>query len=184
MPEIPFPSPRLAGEGWVLREFRASDYAAVEESHEHPDTARWMNAMWEPDGAAMQSAFEAARLAGRWLYLIAASPDSDEYLGEIILFQRTAEMAEDGVAEIAYIVKPTARGRGIATGAVGALSAWALKHLDVARLQLAIHPENSASLRVAEKAGYTREGISRSLKVIRGDRIDVVRYSLIANELV
>ena len=42
--------------------------------------------------------------------------------------------------------------------------------------------ENVASQRVAEKAGYTREGILRAWLEVDGDPRDHVLYSLLASE--
>jgi RimJ/RimL family protein N-acetyltransferase len=61
----------------------------------------------------------------------------------------------DGVAEVAYWVRPEARGRGVATGALRAATERA--HAEGGgrpRLWLEIRPDNAASLRVAERAGY------------------------------
>jgi RimJ/RimL family protein N-acetyltransferase len=60
----------------------------------------------------------------------------------------------------------------IAPAAVDLLSGWAFSALGLARLQLSIAPGNNSSVRVAEKAGYRYEGLLRSLKVIRGKRVD------------
>jgi RimJ/RimL family protein N-acetyltransferase len=49
-------------------------------------------------------------------------------------------------------------------------------------LQLSIHPENAASRRVAEKAVYTYEGTLRSIKPIRGQRVDSTIWSLLPRE--
>ena len=60
-----------------------------------------------------------------------------------------------------YWVRRSARGRGIATAALRQLSEYARRELGLARLWLEMPPDNAASLRVAEKAGYTREGTPR-----------------------
>jgi RimJ/RimL family protein N-acetyltransferase len=69
---------------------------------------------------------------------------------------------EEGSAEIAYWVTPAARGRGAAAAAVVVLSEWALGDLGLHRLDLHHSVQNSASCRVAEKAGYAYEGTRRS----------------------
>jgi RimJ/RimL family protein N-acetyltransferase len=59
-------------------------------------------------------------------------------------------------AELAYWVRPEERGRGLAVHALSTLTA--LAHRDgFTRLWLEINPTNTASLRVAERAGYTFE---------------------------
>lgn len=59
-------------------------------------------------------------------------------------------------AEVAYWVRPEERGRGLATRALRLLTGWAHER-GLARLWLEIRPENGASLRVAEHAGYVFE---------------------------
>src|SRR5207247_2412775 len=58
---------------------------------------------------------------------------------------------------IGYWVTREARGRGVATAALRALCRWAVDALDMKRLELLTDPENVASQRVAEKAGFQRE---------------------------
>ena len=58
-----------------------------------------------------------------------------------------------GSAELAYWVRPEARGRGLATAALTRLTTWARDH-GFTHLWLEIRPDNVASQRVAERAGY------------------------------
>ncbi|MGQ0805732.1 MAG: GNAT family N-acetyltransferase [Actinomycetota bacterium] len=62
------------------------------------------------------------------------------------------------VAEVGYLVNQEARGRGIATRAVRLVGDWVLGELGFTRLELQTDVRNHASQRVAEKAGFTREG--------------------------
>jgi len=180
---IPFPSPPLTDAGLVLRPFELSDFASARSAREDHVTAMCVNPLADATAEAMRGSLETARQSGRFLYLVAASPDTDAYLGEILLFRRTDEVAEVAIGEVAYVVAPTARGRGLATAAVRMVSRWALGDLGLARLQISVHPDNTPSLRVAERAGYVREGMVRSLKLIRGVRIDAVRYSLLPGDV-
>jgi RimJ/RimL family protein N-acetyltransferase len=179
---IPLPSPQLAGDGFVLRPFAAGDYDAANDVREDEDAVLWVNALPQPDGEAMSRFDEESRRNGKLLHLAIEADDGSAYLGEIVLFQRAAEAAEAGIGEIAYVVAPAARGRGIATGAVRLLSEWAFAELGLERLQLSIHPANMASRRVAEKAGYQYEGTLRSTKVIRGNRVDSMMFSLLPGD--
>ena len=117
------------------------------------------------------------------LHLAIGEDETGEYLGEILLFVRTAEAAAVGIGEIAYVIAPAARGRGVATSAVRLLSEWAFSRLELQRLELSIRPDNLASRRVAEKAGYRYEGTLRSTKLIRGTRVDAALYSLLPRDL-
>jgi RimJ/RimL family protein N-acetyltransferase len=83
----------------------------------------------------------------------------------------------EGEAELGYIVAPQARGRGLGTAILRALTDWAFAETGVQRLQLFVDVENPASLRVAERSGYVREGVMRSVHVKNGRRIDAVVLS-------
>jgi RimJ/RimL family protein N-acetyltransferase len=134
------------------------------------------------DGESLIRLVEGRRREGRLLHLAIADDENGSYLGEILLFVRTPEVGEVGIGEIAYVVAPAARGRGVASTAVRALSVWAFRELGLERLQLSVRPDNVASRRVAEKAGYAYEGTLRSTKLIRGRRVDAAMYSLLPDE--
>jgi RimJ/RimL family protein N-acetyltransferase len=64
-------------------------------------------------------------------------------------------------AAIGYRTAPWARGRGVATAGVGAVTRWAFGALGVERIELPHAVDNLASCRVAEKCGYLPEGVLR-----------------------
>jgi RimJ/RimL family protein N-acetyltransferase len=182
MRAVPFPRPPLAGDGFLLRPLRESDYDSLLAGRDSPGTAEWVNTMRQPDGPAMVRFAERMRRAGRFLHLAIADEQTEAFLGEVVLFVRTPEAAESDTGEIAYVVAPQARGRGLAPAAVRLLSDWAFDGLGLARLQLSIHPDNVASRRVAEKTGYRYEGTLRSAKLIRGRRVDSALFSLLPGD--
>ena len=88
-----------------------------------------------------------------------------------------------GVAEVGYWVAKEARGRGVATRALILVAGWVFENSEVGRFQLRADTENVASRRVAEKAGFVREGVMRAALVLKGERRDVVMYSLVREDL-
>ena len=62
-------------------------------------------------------------------------------------------------------------------------SVYSLGTLRLHRLELNIRPENAASLAVAEKIGYRKEGFREKYLHIDGDWRDHVTYILIADEI-
>ena len=109
----------------------------------------------------------------------AAVGDDGEFLGLALVpkIEREAQTAELG-----YIVSPAARGRGVATATLGLLTEWAFTELDMLRLELLITSSNGPSKRVAERNGYRREGVLRSLYVKEGVRDDVEMWSRLASD--
>ena len=82
-----------------------------------------------------------------------------EFLG-LGMFVRMECEARQG--EIGYVVGPAARGRGVATRTLRLLTDWGFSQLGFERIELWIDIANPASERVAERAGYAREGVLRS----------------------
>ena len=66
------------------------------------------------------------------------------------------------VGELSYYLAPRARGRGVATRAVSLLADWAEDELDLRRLELHVLAGNEASLRLAERLSFEREGVLRN----------------------
>ena len=104
--------------------------------------------------------------------------ETGEFLGMI-----GARLYGERVVDIGYWVKPDARGRGVASRALRLLARWAIEEADAGRVQLSTEPDNTASQRVAEKAGFQREGVLRALMEFKGRRRDAVMYSLLPNDL-
>ena len=90
--------------------------------------------------------------------------------------------AEARTVELGYVVAPEARGRGTATEALRLLTEWAFSTLGALRIELLISSENGASRRVAERCGYTREGLLRSLYVKPGVREDTELWSRLPSD--
>ncbi len=88
-----------------------------------------------------------------------AAPETNELLGRIAA---KGVNLWDGTAELAYWVTPAARGRGLCTQAVTALSEWAFREVGFHRLELAHSIHNPRSCRVATKAGFSEEGVRRA----------------------
>jgi RimJ/RimL family protein N-acetyltransferase len=89
---------------------------------------------------------------------------------------------ESRQGEVGYIVAPAARGRGVATRMLGLIGEWGFGTLGLERIELRIDVENIASERVAERAGFTREGVLRSVAFKEGLRADVAVWSRLRSD--
>jgi RimJ/RimL family protein N-acetyltransferase len=83
---------------------------------------------------------------------------------------------------IGYIIHPDHRGKGYATEAVKLLVDHLFKTKDIFRIQAECNPENYASVRVLEKAGFTYEGLKRKAVLIQGVYMDGALYSILRDE--
>jgi ribosomal-protein-alanine N-acetyltransferase len=63
------------------------------------------------------------------------------------------------------------------------LAVWVLNHLGLERLELLANPDNQPSQRLAERAGFTREGTLRRYRRRHGVPEDLVMFSLLAEDL-
>ena len=83
---------------------------------------------------------------------------------------------------LGYILHPKYRGHGYTTEAVRLLVGHLFESKDIIRVQAECNPENLASVRVLEKAGFTREGLKRKAILINGVYMDSAVYSVLRNE--
>ena len=116
--------------------------------------------------------------SGRLMPLAAVDAETGEVVGAGMLHHLDAER---GIVEIGYFVLPHARRRGVATTIARLLAEHAFS-LGVERVVAYVNVGNVASDRVAERAGFTREGILRSMPVPDGRRVDKTLFSLLPGE--
>jgi RimJ/RimL family protein N-acetyltransferase len=109
----------------------------------------------------------------------AIEDETGEFLGCTMAFGIEAD-AQSG--ELGYVVAPAARGRGVATKALRLLTEWGFTERGLLRLELMISVENTASKVVAERAGYVKEGVLRSLYVKDGLREDHELWSCLPSD--
>jgi RimJ/RimL family protein N-acetyltransferase len=115
---------------------------------------------------------------GIFMPLLVADAESGEILGGVTIHQINWEL---GQGEIGYWLFPRARGRGVATRAARFLAEHAFD-LGLKRIEARVFVGNPESERVLERAGFTREGVLRSLPMRRGGRGDMTLYSLLPGE--
>ena len=176
------PVSELAGEGVRLRPLRPEDAPAIYAACVDTETQRFTMSLPEP--YRLEDAEEFVALVGDWARegieqaFAIVEPPADDWCGTIGI--RFGERPSVG-----YMVAPGARGRGLATRALRVAARWAVAEAGVERLELTTHPENVASQRVAEKAGFVREGLLRAYLVSRrdGTRRDSVLFSLLPGDL-
>ena len=124
------------------------------------------------DGVSVVEFYERCRRDGDLLHLVVASRADDGYLGEAMV-----ALGEHEVGEVGCCLVPGARGRGIALETLRLLTDWAFATLGLRRVQAFVAPENVAALRLAERAGFRREGVLRSYWEADGARLDAVVLS-------
>ncbi len=81
--------------------------------------------------------------------------------------------------EIGYWLGEPYWGRGIATEAVIAITAYAFETFDINRIWAGVYAWNPASARVLEKAGYVLEGRLRNAITKDGETTDELIYAMV-----
>lgn len=179
------PDPPLTDGEVVLRRLAPEDVPWIVQGCNDPEFARWLVDVPQP--YAEEDAREFLGLAGRgWdegTRAVLAIADAGSAAGLGVIDLHLAIGGDPGLASVGYWLLAEARGRGAAARALRLLSAWALAELGVERLYLTTAPDNVASQRVAERAGFTREGLLRAHLVTPAGRRDSIMFSLLPADL-
>ena len=112
------------------------------------------------------------------LPLVIADAESRRILGGMALHAFNWQL---GQIEIGYWLLEDARGRGVATRAARFAAEYGFS-LGADRIEARVFVGNTASERVLERAGFTREGVIRSLPRRWGGRSDMTLFSLLPGE--
>lgn len=169
-----------AAGGLLLRPWEASDSSAFLSAYQDEVIRRWHTRRPTSEAQVLEW-FDAYRenwkleKGGHW----AITRDGVEVLGRIALGGLDFD---DGIAGVAYWVLPAARGVGVASRGLQAVTAWALDEIGFHRLQLDHSTRNHASCRVAIKSGYVLEGTKRSAAVHDDGRHDMHLHARIRGD--
>ena len=106
--------------------------------------------------------------------------DDGAIAGTINLFNIVRESLQSGV--IGYWVDGARNGRGLATGAVGEIVAYAFGELDLHRVEAATLVDNVPSQRVLEKSDFERIGLARRFLRINGEWRDFFLFQRLADD--
>jgi RimJ/RimL family protein N-acetyltransferase len=152
------PQPSLEGPRVRLRPWRADDADAVFTACQDADIQRWT-----------------------LVPVPYRREDAETFVGPVAA--RTWAVGlhslEECLGAVGWWTVPAARGHGLTAEALRVLSRWVLEELGATRLEALVLAGNTASLRVAERAGYRVEGVLRRRLLHRGERLDVVMTSLL-----
>ncbi len=168
----------------LLRPWRPDDVDAVWAAMQDPATRLW-------NGGGVTSRDDAVGLVARradwsagehasWAVVDVRGPVESGVLGSVSVHSIDPVQTD---AEIGYWTAPAARGYGVAPVAVDTACRWAFAMLAVDRIELCHAVENTASARVAEKAGFTFEGrLRRSYRYGDGRKHDELLWARLSDD--
>ncbi len=90
---------------------------------------------------------------------------------------------QERFANLGYWVRTGKTCQGIATAAVPLLAGFGFENLRLNRLEIIVAESNSASRRVAEKAGAVREGLLRKRLIVHNKVFNAFMFSLVREDL-
>ena len=165
--------------GWTLRAWRDGDAPALAEHADNPHVWRHMSDRFpQPYTLA---------IAEHWVRQGHVDFGGDNWA---IAFEDAAVggcgIAQDSAqfrcnAEIGYWLAEAYWGRGVVTQVARVLAARAFENPEITRVFAPIHATNATSMRVAEKAGFVREGVQPQSAIKAGRVIDRVVYARYRN---
>lgn len=151
-------APNIATPRLLLRAHRADDFPACSAMWSDPRITRYT--IGEP-ASAQRTWMRILGYRGHWAllgfgYWAVEEKASGDFVGELGFadFKRGIDPAIDGVPEMGWALSAHVHGRGFATEALRAVSAWGDSHFTSPRTVCLINPDNPASLRVAAKLGF------------------------------
>ena len=180
------PEPPLSDGVVSLRPWRADDAAELVAALDGDvEIARWLDSIPQPytdaDANAWLAQAERAWAEGTSFPFAVVDAETGGLLGGIGL--RWHDRVNQ-VGEFGYWARAGARGRGVTTRALRLVAEWALAAVGCERVVVRADTQNVPSQRVAERAGFVREGIERSARFSprQGRRVDFVVYSRLPDD--
>jgi RimJ/RimL family protein N-acetyltransferase len=130
----------------------------------------------------LEQKFDADGMAGdAFTRMLIVEKGSGRLIGSIWHFKSVPYF---NAREIGYTMLSTEhRGRGYATQAVRLLARHLFDSYLINRLEIRMASANLASEKVAQKCGFTKEGVARGANFVRGRHVDMNVYALLRDEL-
>ena len=169
-----------------IRDLSSSDVGSIHRLHSHPDTDKY-NTLGVPENIQTTE-----HIVAEWLECQHSIPrmsyifgiylkESNQFIGLIALNLREPKYQS---AEIWFKLSPSFWRMGYATEALREMLRFGLSDLNLHRIEAGCAIENTASIRLLEKVGMTREGMKRKNLPIRSEWVDAYSYGMLAGETI
>ncbi|MGB8316001.1 MAG: GNAT family N-acetyltransferase [Aestuariivirga sp.] len=154
-------TPRIETKRLILRGHAIQDFDALHAMWTEP--AVYRHIIGRPP-THEESWNRLLRYAGHWAllgygYWAVEELATGKYMGEIGFsdYHRDIDPPLDGRREMGWALKTEVHGKGYATEALVAITAWGDAHFAGKETSAMIAPENTASIRLAEKIGFAKK---------------------------
>jgi ribosomal-protein-alanine N-acetyltransferase len=173
--------PELHAKRFLLQQILPQDQPFIFEGLSHPQVIPYYGVQYktlEETSAQMQYYSQLQKegngmwwkIVDRWTY---------EKVGAIGFNNYNAQHRK---CEVGYWLLPQHWGNGIIPEVLPNVIAYLFEEKAVHRIEALVELENTASARVAEKAGFTREGILRECEIKNSRFISLILYSLLSTD--
>jgi RimJ/RimL family protein N-acetyltransferase len=182
---LPYPEPPLTDGVVSLRAWRDEDAAVEVAWGQDAVIVCWSGVpanYTQAAALARATHTEEERRAGRMLGLAITDAASGTVLGFCDI--RRPDPDHPALGEVGYLLAERARGRGVASRAIGLLIDWSFRELGMERVQALVHPDNPPSAAVLDRLGFKCEGLLRRYRAGDDGREDRVLYAVLRGELV
>lgn len=155
----PLDPPPLETDRLILRGHKLQDFAPCAAMWADPEVVKQIG-LGKPSSEA-QTWGRILNYVGHWRLMgfgfwAVEEKSSGQFIGELGFadFKRELSPSIQGLPELGWALATCAHGKGYASEALRAVVEWGDRFFEGPRTVCIIHPENLASLRVAEKMGY------------------------------
>ncbi len=177
---------RLITDRFVMRKLSRQDVSPIAEAvvASLPELQRWLpwaHSMYGREDAVtfVRDSQQSWKDGRAFDYAIKDPQTPDIHLGNCSIWH-VSKVGK--VGEIGYWIRSDRTSQGIATEATARLVRLGFEELGLHKINLRIAAGNLASEKVADKLGFTEEGVLREELQLRGRWVDHTLYSLLERE--
>ncbi|KAI4869012.1 acyl-CoA N-acyltransferase [Hypoxylon rubiginosum] len=177
------PEPIVVTDKCLIRPYALSDVEPLAEAANLPEIVAYMRNTFPHPYTIESSKFwvDFAMNADPMVNFIICTPDGTPAGGIGLTPRKDVDYRN---WELGYWVAKDHWGKGIATSAAKAFSLWAFKQFpDLLRLEAGVFGDNTASMKVLSRVGYTAEGVKRHAICKNGKVMDLVIFGLLRAEV-
>lgn len=187
------PGPVFAfDDGVELRTVEEEDLEFVQRWRNHPDVRVPIADTDPQNGTQMEEYFEDAVSNDDGVnFLVCVDPDGAEPTRHVPEDAEAVPVGEvyvpwvngpAGSGMLVYWIAPPHQGNGYATAGTRLLLDHAFRERRLAKVWAHVYETNEGSRRVLQKLGFVEEGRLRKEGFVDGERVDTLRYGLLAEE--
>jgi RimJ/RimL family protein N-acetyltransferase len=176
--------PRIFGERIMLREYKLEDLQHIRKWVNNPEVVDNLSDIFlVPHSLAATEDFLNSVLKGgrqNTYCFVIADKETEAYIGQIDLINIDWK---NRAAEIGIVIgEGENRGKGIGSEAIHVLQEFVFNRLNMNRLQIKVHSNNTRAHRCYLKGGFKEEGRLRQSFYIHGEYFDMIILSILKSE--